>query len=260
MIDSMLASRLGGSLALLVAALSASGCASAPAAGAGRFDSQGCVEQALRGEPDLAVLPIAEEEFRSACDRGNGAACSALGVMFELGQGVSRNTLFAMDLYRRACERGNARGCANLAGALIKDGASPGAIATAVALLTRTCHGRAAVGCGLLGRMTAQGIGVEKSTAAAYALFARACASGDGESCRYVGDALSLEDGDGSARALELFVKACVAGDAEGCARMAGASPAAKQASAARDRAAPSRMSSLAGEDSALLAGELPPR
>ena len=49
-----------------------------------------------------------------ACDGGDAAGCGSLGLMYQNGQGVTRDEFKAVSLYRKACDNGNARGCTDL--------------------------------------------------------------------------------------------------------------------------------------------------
>jgi TPR repeat protein len=100
-----------------------------------RYDAQECVEHGLRYAPDPEGVREATVAFADACQEGEAAACSALGVMYELGRGFAVDTARARELYGAACSAHNARGCANLA-ALFATEAS-GAAGVQVATLQR---------------------------------------------------------------------------------------------------------------------------
>jgi TPR repeat protein len=105
-------------LAAGLASIFASGCVtgdllSVRVDAAGRYDPQECVENALRSGPDPHALREAAVAFASACDGGEAASCSALGVMYELGRGLPMSTSRALSLYETACEAHNLRACGN---------------------------------------------------------------------------------------------------------------------------------------------------
>jgi TPR repeat protein len=79
-----------------------------------KYDAQECVENALRNRPDPAAVSDAAVAFARACQEGEAASCSVLGVMYELGRGFPMNTPYARTLYRGACEAQNLRACENL--------------------------------------------------------------------------------------------------------------------------------------------------
>ncbi|RLB46067.1 MAG: hypothetical protein DRI90_27755, partial [Deltaproteobacteria bacterium] len=62
------------------------------------FDSQACVEAALRGNPDGETLADAFDHFNDGCATGDPAACSTLGVIYELGLAAPRNERLAVSL------------------------------------------------------------------------------------------------------------------------------------------------------------------
>ncbi len=52
--------------------------------------------------------------LKKACDLNNALGCKNLGVMYELGKGISKNEKKAIKLYTKACHLNNALGCKNL--------------------------------------------------------------------------------------------------------------------------------------------------
>jgi hypothetical protein len=54
--------------------------------------------------------------FSQSCDGGDAKGCEALGLMYDLGIGVSRDALHAMTLYSKACDGGDADGCDHVKG------------------------------------------------------------------------------------------------------------------------------------------------
>jgi TPR repeat protein len=77
------------------------------------YDSQTCVENALRNGPDPRDVRDAATAFAGACGAGEAASCSVLGVMYELGTGFPANGARALELYEAACGAHNVRACAN---------------------------------------------------------------------------------------------------------------------------------------------------
>jgi TPR repeat protein len=120
----------GHSYAILLgacAALFAGGCAqeglftNRVEVGGLSYNAQDCVEHALRNHPDTETVREARTAFSDACKNGEAAACSAVGVMYEVGVGVPMDTRRARELYGTACEAHNARACENLAGLMAAD-------------------------------------------------------------------------------------------------------------------------------------------
>jgi hypothetical protein len=70
---------------------------------------------------DKAKEAYGENDFISAskfleisCNKGNGEACAAIGVMLETGTGIKKNDLKATDFYSKACKLKFTQGCINL--------------------------------------------------------------------------------------------------------------------------------------------------
>lgn len=182
-------------------------------------DDFACVESSLRGEPDAAIVGEAADHFRAECDGGEPAACSALGVMHELGRGVPRDMPQAVELYMSACQQRYARGCVNL-GQLHAEGVGvPQRWSQAAALYDLACQARNAEGCYRIAQLQDQGRGVTQNSAYAAALYARSCESGHAAACIDLG--VLHERGRGTpqdlTRAVQLYEQACRAGDVSGC-------------------------------------------
>ena len=64
--------------------------------------SQACVENALRRSASNEMANDARETFRDGCAQGELEACSALGVLTELGFGEKADPVAAGQLYGRA--------------------------------------------------------------------------------------------------------------------------------------------------------------
>lgn len=188
---------------------------------------------------DVAGLQSwARAYYRTAADRGYGAAMVNLGYLYKTGRGVDRDDAKALELYRRAAMMGNPRGRTNL-GSMYRDGAGvaqdfgeailwyrlagangwPNAI-DALANLYAKGQGvekspekafelyRAAAIAGQTnamnncGRAYLQGVGVAENRAEGLRWLERAVAAGNRFAAQSLGRALLKEDPD---RALELF-------------------------------------------------------
>ena len=135
------------SAAVVAAAATLAACASAPAgrppaaAGASAVapapDEGALAARCARGfapecrELGRARLLAATRDARlgaalltKACEIGDVAACSDLGVLYAVGRGVAQSDERAAALARRACEQGSALACSN-EGALLAEGAAP---------------------------------------------------------------------------------------------------------------------------------------
>jgi TPR repeat protein len=85
------------------------------------YDAQESVEHALRHRPDPQVMREAMVAFSKACDAGEFASCSVVGVMYELGLNFPVDAHRARDLYGVACAAHNARACENLSELMAAD-------------------------------------------------------------------------------------------------------------------------------------------
>ena len=107
----------------------------------------------------VCVLPFplasqdTEQLYQQACDDGDLLACNIFGLMYELGEGVTRNPSRAADLYQRACEGGELMGCTNL-GLMYEAGIGvPQDAARAAGLFHVACEGGEKLGCDRLGEV-----------------------------------------------------------------------------------------------------------
>lgn len=185
------------------------------------YDSQGCVEDALRRHPDTALTAAAASDLEPACAAGEAASCSALGVLAETGQGVPRDLARAARLYASACGDGNARACVNLSRLQLSGMVAVSDHVTARARLLSACNDGEVTGCEELGKHLAhrsQRGSPERRLARA--LLDRACTRQRGEACYELALIDAPPGAPPSAWTLELFAKACVAGHAAACERL----------------------------------------
>ena len=214
--------------------VSITGCAESFGGAAPGYDQQACAERALRRTPDQATVARATRAFKADCVQGGAEACSALGVMNEMGVGVPTNPRHAVALYDRACQAGNARGCANLGVAKAQGLGGPRDAVAAARLLLPACDQGDARACGYLGRLFAAGDGVVSDAARASQLFELACRGEEASACTSLGD-LRIKAGKHGA-ADELYGKACSLGDANGCKRFDESGPGLRVEIAMSDR------------------------
>lgn len=193
------------------------GCGGVFGGAATGYDEQGCVENALRRNPDQKSLPEAHALFDKACHDGDAGGCSALGVMFETGRGVARDPQRAVALYKQACDHGNPRGCTNLGLAVEHGLAGDPAPAQARAFFSKACDEGERSGCSNLGRLYSEGKVVGRDVVMAVSLLEKSCNDGETQACMQLASVLGPTD---PRRALELYVGACVAGDAAACQKL----------------------------------------
>jgi hypothetical protein len=55
----------------------------------------------------------ARAAFRSGCDRGDGPACTNLGIVLETGLGGPPSRADALQMYRKGCQLGTSQSCQN---------------------------------------------------------------------------------------------------------------------------------------------------
>jgi len=157
--------------------------------------------------------------YRQTCDGGVAGGCSNLGIMYERGNGVAKDAARAVSLFRQACDGGDAPGCTNL-GAMYQNGEGVAQdLARAESLFRLGCDGGVARGCKNLGIMYERGDGVAKDAARAVSLYRQACDGGDAPGCTNLG--IMYERGDGvakdTARAVSLYRQGCDGGNDLGC-------------------------------------------
>ncbi|NUP14366.1 MAG: sel1 repeat family protein [Polyangiaceae bacterium] len=180
------------------------------------YDAQGCVEDALRKNPDPTLAVQVKAELELGCRARDAGACSALGVTKELGIGEPKNLRAARNLYDRACQRGNKRGCVNL-GTLVLSGAGTDAGAMhngafAKSLFTAACDAGEPSGCGALAHMLAKD--PSASSEVVENAFGRGCSGGDADSCFELGERSAAQQAAG------FYAKACLDGHVRACARL----------------------------------------
>lgn len=54
---------------------------------------------------------IANKYLKKACDGNDNSGCFNLAISYDLGQGVSKNSTKACELYKKACELNHANAC-----------------------------------------------------------------------------------------------------------------------------------------------------
>lgn len=118
-------------LCALTVPLVTTGCAAGVFGDPSGYDSQACVEHALRQRPDPETAAQAVMLFGDACRHGDPGACSALGVAYEVGLTGVADRRVAAAHYRHACALGNATGCRNLQALVSRPQAEPAKILVA---------------------------------------------------------------------------------------------------------------------------------
>jgi TPR repeat protein len=169
---------------------------------------------------------LAAAYLTQACEMGEPAACSDLGVLYAIGRGLPQSDERAVALSHRACEQGAAIACSNQ-GALMAEGvggpapkAAPGGEVGGpmIRLFRAACDAGVPEGCANLGTVYEGGkLAVRDVKAAARAL-RRACDAGLALACQRL--ALLLQERPDVApdlTATALDTRACHAGIAPSC-------------------------------------------
>lgn len=208
---------IGRWLALPLATLASTGCG-ASLFGSGAYDSQACVEEALRRDPTTEEAALARLVMGEACTQGDAKACSVLGVAFELGAGGDADPERARAFFRHACSQGNPRACGNLAHLELTISRDPVVLAQARDLLLKTCEQGDASACGFAGAL-ARG-GADRNPEKTAELLQSACDRGQHRACFDLAELRSSGRARVDVRDLELYVKACVAGVEVACRRL----------------------------------------
>jgi len=197
------------------------GCVSSFANASG-YDEQACVERSLRRTPDPETVAQATQQFDEECRQGGVQACSALGVINELGLGVPANAARAVALYERACRGGNRRGCANLGVARAEGIGGPVDMQAATQLLEPACTEGDARACAHLAGMRQSGGGGSKDPLVVAHLLELACSGEETSACVALGDirtkARQLDS------AMASYSNGCMHGDDAACARLSASS------------------------------------
>jgi hypothetical protein len=164
--------------------------------------------------------PVSVERTRADCERGKGGACTALGQMYRLGEGVPTDLRRAVESYERGCALGFGAACHRL-GVMHQHGQGVTAAApVAAGFYAKGCDAGYAEACREAGLMHQRGApAVARDAKRAVDALQKACALRDGWSCFTVG--LMYEKADGVERsfpqAAAFYEKACDVPYAMGC-------------------------------------------
>jgi hypothetical protein len=111
--------------------------------------------------------------YQIACNKLNAKACTDLGVMYRLGQGVKRNYPRAAELLQLGCDGGSGLGCSNL-GLMYWNNFMPKDDKHAADLFRRGCDTGDRDGCRVMGFMYEKGLGVAKDSERAARFYQKA--------------------------------------------------------------------------------------
>jgi TPR repeat protein len=140
-------------------------------------------ENAASAEPAASGPCTTAQACDARCRRGHVPSCSAAGVFYLEGKGVSKDETKALTLFKRACDESDPPACRHL-GSMYKNGQwVPKDDGQAAKLHQRACDLGDGVACRVLSGWVAAGEGVPKDARKARQLKAKACKNGDQESC-----------------------------------------------------------------------------
>jgi hypothetical protein len=124
------------------------------------------------------------KEDQAACDKGDGAACLALGLDYFDGNGVPKSYERSANFLEKACAKNMADGC-NILGSMYNDGTGVRQNKQLAAkFYDKACSNGRAQGCFNLGVHYYKGEGVQQDKQKAAKLFQKACDGGDENGCK----------------------------------------------------------------------------
>ena len=128
------------------------------------------------------------DRYLKACNGRAAAGCTALGILYNRGRGVSRDAVQAAVYYERGCVLGDMAGCNNLGTVYQFGSIGFRDSAKAVGLYERACSNGHVDGCANLRLLvlTSPGITPEEKKRARQ-LLEKACAAGIARACGQVG-------------------------------------------------------------------------
>lgn len=135
---------------------------------------------AQRRNPAATASQSAER--LTACSRGDGQACFALGDQLDRGVGVAKDAVKALRFYSRACDLRHGEACYR-AGLQFDTLSRAPDLPRAVGLYRRACDLKSGNGCFSLGMMYRLGNGVKRDEALGNALMDEGCKIGSA-ACR----------------------------------------------------------------------------
>ena len=170
---------------------------------------------------DLEEYDAAADLYEEACDGGEASACTQLGGMRELGEGVSQDFGAARELYAKGCEGNDGRGCTLLGRLYLQGKGTAQSDADATRAFEKACEASHPAGCGEYGTSLWRGRGVQADPKRGKEVLKMACAHGYGEGCFALGVLFRMGDEGVAKNAIsaDAFLKrGCELGAGESCA------------------------------------------
>ncbi len=170
---------------------------------------------------DLEEYDAAADLYEEACDGGEASACTQLGGMHELGEGVSADFGAARELYAKGCHGKDGRGCTLLGRLYLQGRGVAKNDEEATRAFEQACEAGHPAGCGEYGTSLWRGRGLQADPKRAKEILKKSCAHGYGEGCFALGVLFRMGD-EGvpkNARSADAFLRrGCELGAGESCA------------------------------------------
>lgn len=133
-----------------------------------------------------SVPTVAAHADLVACEAGDAAACYAMGNRYHGGDGVSRDSAFAVAFVRASCDADHGPACYDLGVRHLLGEYAEQDAAAALRHIGRACDLDYAVACYFAGTLVRGGVGVPRALETARDFFERACTLGYGDACTEV--------------------------------------------------------------------------
>jgi hypothetical protein len=137
-------------------------------------------------------LALARGVLERPCKAGHQKSCAELGIIYQLGKGVTKDEGKAMALFQPACAAGVAFACTGIGNILVAGGAARD-ISRARDAYEKGCTDDYPGGCYAFGVVSARGALGQDYLSRAGPLLLRACEHGHADACAF--RAKQLEDG-----------------------------------------------------------------
>lgn len=157
------------------------------------------------------------DECSERCAARDGSACTILGMRYEHGMGVTRNTRTAHELIEKACQLDSAQGCIWLAVRLSLGVGCERNERAALDLYEGLCARGHAEGCTRAGIQHIAGRGADASSSHGIGFLKTGCARGDRIACRLLKNPMTLTNIDHATSDARTDEVACVRGDTRAC-------------------------------------------
>ena len=156
------------------------------------------------------------KQFKENCENGDAVSCHNMGIMYNHGDGVSKDDLKALEFYAKACDKNYYTSCSSAAVLYEESETLKQDMKKAFKLYSKACGGGDAFGCHNAAVFYSKRKGMER---VAISLYDKACEDGYSESCIFLGRLYrdSREVAPDYAKAQEKFDLACELNNYLGC-------------------------------------------